>query len=372
MTRKGTFRTAAAHTQRKWDRLKLELKRKVTGFDPLLLQTYRGHGGNGRIRLTGRLIEDKGVEPSDDGRHVLRTALNNLRRFESDEIPGARLIARFEDSATAEETTDHEGFFHVVLEVDGPEPGWNEVEIELLESMAGEAGLKSTAEILVPADTAEFGVISDIDDTVLETTATDLLRQLRLTFSHTARSRSPMLGAQPLYRLLERGPDGDGCNPFFYVSKSGWGLYDLIERFLDEHELPKGPIYLQDIAILESKSPNVGSEQHKHTTIQQLFEDYPDLPFVLIGDSGQDDPETYMDMVEQHPDHIRAVLIRSITRTERDTEVHRIIHAMTERGIAAATAESSVSLARAAADFGLIAQDGIEEVRTGMVEEREE
>lgn len=371
MARQGRFRTAAARTQRKWDRLKLEFKRRVTGFDPVMVRTYRGHGGNGRIRLTGRVIEDKGVMPPDDDHHVLRTALNNLRRFESDEIPDARVIARFGDAATAEGTTDHEGFFHLMLHVDGPDPGWRDVEIELLDSMAGGAGLKSTAVVLIPPGEAEFGIISDIDDTVLETTATDLLRQLRLTFSRTARSRSPMLGAEPLYRLLEGGPDGEGSNPVFYVSKSGWGLYDLIERFLDEHELPKGPIYLQDIAVLEPKSPNIGSGQHKRSTIRQLFEDYPDLEFVLIGDSGQDDPETYMDVVEEHPDRVRAVLIRSITRTERDTEVHRIIHEMNERGIAAATAESSVSLARAAADFGLIPQDGIEEVRKGMVEKRE-
>lgn len=373
MVRSGGFRTAVARAQRQWDGIKVELKRRVTGFDPLALKTYRGHGGNGRIRLTGRLIEDKGVEPPDDNRTVLRTALNNLRRFESDEIPDARVIARFGDTSLAEGRTDHEGFFHLVLDTDdGPDPGWVSVEVELLQSLAGGAGITSTAEVLVPDESAEFGIISDIDDTVLETTATDLLRQLRLTFSHTARSRSPMLGARSLYRALERGPDGKGPIPFFYVSKSGWGLYDLIEGFMDEHDLPKGPIYLQDIAVLEPKSPNIGSERHKHTTIRQLFDDYPDLGFVLIGDSGQDDPETYLDMVKEHPARVRAVLIRSITRTKRDVEVHRIVHEMAELGIQAAAAESSTSLARAAADFGLIPHETIDEVRQGMVEEGEE
>lgn len=369
--KRGTFWRIAERGQEKWDGAKLNLKRHVTRFDPLLLQLYRSHGGNGCLHVVGRLIEEKGADDPEEDSGLVGNVMNTIRRFESDEIPDARIVARYGDTAMAEVRTDHEGFFRLTLETgDALESGWNEVEVEVLESLAGGAGLKSVAQVLVPSPEAEYAIISDIDDTVLESRATDLLTQLRLTFSRSARDRSPMPGATPLYRMLEGGCDGQGHNPFFYVSNSGWGLYDLIRAFLDEHDLPKGPIYLQDIAVVEPKSTHIGSENHKHETISGLFDDYPKTKFVLIGDSGQEDPENYLDLVKEHgKDRIRAVLIRAVTPPERDAEVRRIVQEIADAGIPAAAAESSVSLARAAADFDLIPHDAIADVREAMVKE---
>lgn len=371
--REGTFWEIAKEGQLRWDNFKLELKKHLDRFDPLTLQVYRGHGRDGWLRVVGRLIEDKGVEDGSDDAGVLENVANTVRRFESDEIPGARIVARYGDTDLAQGQTDHEGFFDLTIETESElEPGWVDVELEVLESLAGGAGLKATAGVMVPPPDAEFAVISDVDDTVLETRATDLLTEIRLVFARSVAQRTPMPGAAPLYRKLEGGPDGQGWNPFFYVSNSGWGLYDLIESFLDRNELPRGPIYLQDIAIIEPKSPNIGSESHKRSTILRLLEDYPDLQFVLIGDSGQEDPETYRDLVRDQPDRIRAVLIRAVTPPDRDSEVRQIVQEIADAGVAAAAAESSVSLARAAADFGLIPSEAISEVREGMVKGRED
>jgi phosphatidate phosphatase APP1 len=371
--RNGTFWEIAKESQLRWDAFKLRLKQYLDRFDPLTLRTYRSHGGNGRLRVVGRLIEDKGTTDPTADSGVLANVVDTVRRFESDEIPDARIIARFGDRDLAEGTTDHEGFFDLTIETETHlEPGWHDVEVEVLESIADGKGLKADARVMVPPPDAEFAIISDVDDTVLESRATDLLTEIRLVFAHNASQRAPMPGAAPLYRMLEGGPDGDGWNPFFYVSRSGWGLYDLIEAFLDENDLPVGPLYLQDIAILEPKSPNVGSEYPKRDTIRRLFDDYPGLRFVLIGDSGQEDPELYRDLVEERPDRVRAVLIRAVTPPERDSEVREIIQEIVDLGVPAAAAESSVSLARAAADFGLIPDDAIDAVREGMVETRKE
>jgi phosphatidate phosphatase APP1 len=366
--RTGTFWRIAKTGQRRWDRFKLEVKDRVTGFEPLVLMAYRGHAAaGGTIRITARLIEEKGVEQTGEEAGVVENIANTIRRFESDEIPEARIVARH-GSESVEGETDHEGFIELTLDAGELEPGWTEVELELLQSMAGGEGLTAEARVVVPSPDADFAVLSDIDDTVLETRATDLVTELQLVFAKSPEQRSPMPGAAPLYRMLESGPDREGWNPFFYVSNSGWGLYDLIETFLDHHELPLGPLYLQDIAIIEPKSPEVGAEDHKQATIRTLLDDYPDLPFVLIGDSGQHDPETYRDIVRDYSrDRIRAVLIRAVTPPERDAEVRTIVQEIADMGVAAAAAESSVSLARAAADFGLIPGDAIPEIREAMV-----
>ena len=363
----GRILRTFADAQHRWDRLKLSAKKRLGLFEPLQVLPYRSHGTPDKLRVKGRILERKGVEKGGSGGAV-RNVLNTVRRFESDEIPGAEVDVRFGD-VSQRQTTDLEGYFNVTLQPEQPlDSGWHEVEVELLDSMAGGAGLSATAEVMVPPQDAEFLVVSDLDDTVIETRATDLLTELRIVLFSSARTRSPMPGAAPLYRALEGGPDGQGWNPFYYVSLSGWGLYDLFEEFLDRNDLPKGPLFLHDIAIVEEKSERLGHEDHKRETIRQLLEDYPDLPFVLIGDSGQGDPETYRSIAREHRDRVRAVLIRDVSPPDRDREVRRIMQELEDMGIRAAAAESSISLARAAADFDLIPGEAIDEVRQGMVE----
>ena len=363
----GRISDILAQAQDRWDRLKLGTKERFGLFEPLEVLPYRSHGTPEMLRVKGRILERRGVKKPGSG-GAMRNVLNTFRRFESDEIPDAKVDVRFGEVAQRQ-VTDGEGFFNVKLEPDQRlDSGWHDVEVELLESMAGGAGTTATAEVMVPPEDAEFLVVSDLDDTVIETRATDLLTELRIVLLNSARTRSPMPGAGPLYRALEGGPDGEGWNPFFYVSLSGWGLYDLFEQFLDRNGLPKGPLFLHDLAILESKSRLMGHQNHKRESIRELMDDYPELPFVLIGDSGQGDPETYRSIAQEHPDRIRAILIRDVSPPERDREVRKIMQELEDMDIRAAAAESSVSIARAAADFDLIPGSAIDEVRKGMVE----
>ena len=305
--------------------MKFGVERRFGLFDPLVLLAYRSEGTPELLRVRGRVVERMGVEKPDEGGSVFRNILNTFHRLESDEIPGARVIARYR-GVEARDETDAEGYFEMELRPgEGVEAGWHDVGLEILGSMAGGAGVATTAEVLVPSPEAEFVVVSDLDDTVIRSHATETWTRIRTVFAQSASSRSTMPGAAPLYSALEGGPDGDGSNPFFYVSRSGWGLYDLFEDFLDERGFPRGGMFLQDLALIEEKSQKLGSEDHKRDTIRRLMDDYPDLPFVLIGDSGQEDPETYRDIVRERPDRVRAVLVRDVTEPALDREVRRIV-----------------------------------------------
>lgn len=99
------------------------------------------------------------------------------------------------------------------------------------------------------------------------------------------------------------------------------------------------------------------------------MEDYPELRFVLFGDSGQDDPETFRDIARERPDRVHAALLRDVTPPDRDREVRRIVEEVQRLGVPIAAAESSVSLARAAADFDLVPHRAIDEVRRSMIKE---
>jgi phosphatidate phosphatase APP1 len=128
-----------------------------------------------------------------------------------------------------------------------------------------------------------------------------------VTLSGSAFTRMPFEGTSELYRALVAGATGRANNPVFYVSKSPWNLYDFLVDFMDYHELPRGPLLLRDIGLREAPPLD-----HKSAAVRLLFETYPALPFVLIGDSGERDPDIYLSIAARYPRRVRAIYIRDL------------------------------------------------------------
>jgi phosphatidate phosphatase APP1 len=158
---------------------------------------------------------------------------------------------------------------------------------------------------------------------------------------------------------LQRGPDEQAENPIFYVSSSPWNIYDVLEDFLDVHGVPEGPLFLKDW------SPSVLGKHrgHKLGIIRKLLSTYPNLPFVLIGDSGEEDPEIYSQVVRDHPGRVRAVYIRDVTSAERDAEVKTIAKEVRNLGAEMVPVRDSASAAEHAASAGLISPEAVPDIR---------
>jgi phosphatidate phosphatase APP1 len=120
------------------------------------------------------------------------------------------------------------------------------------------------------------------------------------------------------------------------------------------HGIPRGPMFLMDAAVIEEKSAAVGRAHHKLDTIAEILETHPRLRVVLIGDSGQHDPETYLEAVGRWPDRIRAVWLRDVTDGGRDAEVAEVVAAIQARGPPAIACETTVQMAREAERLGFI------------------
>ena len=106
--------------------------------------------------------------------------------------------------------------------------------MELSEELVpGRPAVNALATTLTPPASARFGVISDIDDTVLITQVRRPAQMLRAMLFENARTRLPFPGAAPLYQALHGGGDEGGPNPVFYISSGSWNLYRLLEEFLD-------------------------------------------------------------------------------------------------------------------------------------------
>jgi phosphatidate phosphatase APP1 len=362
---KHAFLGVAAPVEAAFDSLKWRLAARFGRRDPVQILPYRGYGTAERLFLHGRVLEDERIgEPGVDDSALVNLA-NMWKRFESDEWPHARVRARGH-GRTVEVTADQEGHFFLQLEPAEPLPTdalWHSLELELLEPDRPGARV-AVGEVLVPPPAAEYGVISDLDDTVLETGVTQRLLMARTVFLRNAHTRLPFAGVAGFYRALHRGRSGCGCNPIFYVSGSPWNLYDLLAGFLELHDIPRGPLLLRDFGLSREKLLMKGSVEHKRSCIRAILETYPHLPFLLIGDSGEQDPEIYREVVRSHPGRILGIYIRRVgTRPERDDEVRAIAREVRERGTAMLLVEDTEAAAVHAAEAGWILREEVSGVR---------
>jgi phosphatidate phosphatase APP1 len=149
----------------------------------------------------------------------------------------------------------------------------------------------------------------------------------------------------------------------FYVSSSPWNLYAMLREFLHVQQLPAGPLLLKDFGEHTLFSMNEHGE-HKLARIEEVFAAYPALPFILIGDSGEQDPEIYAEVVRHHPQRVKAIYIRSVdTSAARLAAVDKLIVSVRASGAQLMLVPDSEFAAVHAAGEGWINPDAVAAVR---------
>ena len=329
------------------------------------LVPYRGYGGPSRFYLQGRVLRGRALPQAQAGASLWHNFRQTWQRIESDEVQGVCVRAGFAGERW-ETTSDSEGYFEFELALSTPAPPgeiWRTVELYWQVAGAEEEG-PVPAEVLTPPATAEYGVISDIDDTVLQTNANNpLLTAWRMVFQNAV-TRRTFPGVPAFYAALQGGSGGRAQNPIFYVSSSPWNLYDLICQFLQYHRIPSGPVFLRDYDanfVVQARS-----HEHKLGPIRRILDMYRALPFVLLGDSGQQDPELYLRVIQEHPGRIRAIYIRDVSATRRDRQVDELAAAAQAAGVEMERVADIGAAAESAAALGLIPAAAVDEVRAAV------
>ena len=319
----------------------------------VVISPYRSFGKQQELLVRGRVLVEKRITRATAAEPLWRNVLNTYRRFESDEVAGARIVASYRE-AVVESVTDQEGHFLIRLEpnvVTGFSPSeraearstWVDVHLSLPDH-----NVTATAHVLVPPPEARFGIISDIDDTIVRTNATSLIAMTRSIINNAA-ARLPFEGVADLYRALhvER-------NPIFYVSSSPWNLYELLHDYMDINKIPHGPMLLQDWGIEETVLILASHTEHKMAQIGSLLDYYPDLKWLLIGDSGQHDPEIYLQVIRSRPGRVEAAFIRDVTPDLRDRAVAGIIAESNAAGVEMLYVRDSAEALEHARRMGLV------------------
>ena len=315
---------------------------------------YRGYATRTHVLVSGRLLANPAPRELHNGESLWRNLLDAYHRFETDEVPDVPVTVRFEGHEVTA-ITDREGYYHLELPCDTQGEGpWFTAQASC--EVRGEE-ISATHAIAGLGNEAEFGVISDLDDTVIETNVTSFLTAARLTFVGHAKTRKPLEGVAALYRSLQNGGATRPVNPIFYVSSSPWNLYDLLCEFMELNEIPKGPMFLRDYDLRPKKLKEARDHRQKLERTLKIMADFPELPFVLIGDSGQHDAGLYAEAATLHPDRIKAIYIRDVdpaSATKRDDHVREHIKAAGHHGVPMLLAPDSQAMAHHAAELGLI------------------
>jgi phosphatidate phosphatase APP1 len=340
----------------------------TSSINTVNLVVFHGYGTPRRLYLSGRVLRNA-PDVSVMGAGVLRNLAAAFNRLDSNELPNITVRATYRDESW-ETTSDEEGYFAFEIEPESPLTSgemWHDLAVTWQHPAEDASGAAVTARVLTPPPTATFGVISDVDDTILRSYITSVVKMALEMLLKNAYSRVTFPGVPAFYRALHAGAgvsgNGSDNNPIFYVSLSPWNLYSLLTQFLEINDIPRGPLILRDYGLQTLTS--FGGPSPKRKLIQDLLDMYPELPFVLLGDSGQHDPEIYAEVVYENPNRIKAVYIRDVsggTDADRAQEVAALAAATQACGVDMLLSPHTRTFATHAAALGMIQPLAVEEV----------
>jgi len=330
--------------------------------------------GNKKAYIRVRVMEEPVIPAAADSLPNSAVMRANIRRFVALGFPGVRVRIGIGDFV-ADAVTDRHGFATAQLPALDLVPGWVDYSATTMPVDAGETPVHATGQVCVPDPTAAIGVISDVDDTVLRTGMSEGFVAVRNTLFRVAGTRRAVPGMAALYQALRAGDrDKPAAEPsFYYVSTGPWNLYDMLVDFLRIRGFPAGALFLTDWAPQERFVVRSGQE-HKRLTIQRLFEAYPDTAFVLIGDSGQKDADTYIEIARKSPSNVRAIIICDVgaSMVERGAELRERAPTLRDEGVPFYFVSDAGEAAEVLYGLGLVTQEAVGGVRETMSVDCEE
>lgn len=316
---------------------------------------FSGLGAGEQVQLGGRVLHGAPVRPGDVRVRSSRWAVlrANLLPFLSVEVPGAEVLVTL--GARSEMVqADREGYVRSQMDGLPLPPGRHTVTLTPVRP----AGAPAQGTVHVPDPTADLAVVSDIDDTIVDSgIAHGLLAILRTMLLQEQSTRVPLTGAPELYRALARSPAGAGDRPFFYLSTSPWNLVGFLQGFLQRHDFPDGPLILTDWGPGADGLMRVTTRTHKLVALRRLAQDLPHPRFLLIGDSGQLDPAIYAEFSREHPGRVAAIYIRRAPAAgpTADERTAAAVQLLDGTGVPLVLAADSDAMLQHAREHGLVA-----------------
>lgn len=256
-------------------------------------------------RLYARVHHGTPEPPPKPGQKPHTRFKQSIEALELDALANATVSVAGIPGVTTAKANEH-GFIPLALPA-GLSPGILSVTLKV--TTEGWISEPTTLKVVVFDDSPGVGVISDIDDTLIDTRVTDKRKLLENTFFKSTWEIKTFPGLPGTVTALA-GKDADGLPkiPLFYLSGSPWALHSRISDFFDREGFPHGAMILRRYSQ-ESLDPL----EFKYPHLVEIYEAFPHKTWILLGDSGEKDPEVYACISKKYPQRKTAEYIHLVT-----------------------------------------------------------
>lgn len=252
-------------------------------------------GHNEAVTVTGRVYKDAGTQGSS-------TFSRNLRRLTASNWVGAPVELKFA-GVTTEVRAGKDGVFTTTLK---PEAGTRfPTGIGFIDVRAGEGAASGRGAVNIVSKDAPFVVVSDFDDTLAVTNVLSARKLVANALFNDSTTQPVVPGMSGFYECLRT--EKKASPGFALVSGSPEQFVPRIAVFLAHHDFPFFGMYLRNFG------PDTMSG-YKQPKVRHLLQTLPQK-FILVGDSGEHDPEVYAEMRREFPERIAAIYIRNAGNT---------------------------------------------------------
>lgn len=317
----------------KLNKLFFEIKQTTNEWfddDKVCVRPYLSYATQDKVIIRGRVLEDEGVVKIEDNT-TWDNFVQTIRMLESDEVKHTPIVIEFNDQVFNTETDD-EGYFyfeipHKFLELDSASLQWQMATVSASEHI-DEKGKASAAQarFLMPHSRTQHIIVSDVDDTIVETGVNSFLK-LQVIFNtlfHNHQSRTPFEGIAEVLHQLCLDATGNRVNPIFYLSNSPWNLYHLILGIFKFRDIPLGPIFLRDFGLHFGEDKRA-FHNHKKRQLERLMIDFPNQKFILIGDATEKDAPIYLEVFNEFPTRVKKIFIRASFKEKKNQKIQDLI-----------------------------------------------
>lgn len=277
-----------------------ERRARARGLRPTVTP-FPGYAGVDWVRVLGRVLIVPPAPQRGSGEYA---SVRGWRSFAAVPIGYAQVRITIA-GATHEVVADRGGVIDTVI-AGRLEPGWQTL------TMSVEDGEPVETRVFVVGPDVRFGIVSDIDDTVMVTALPRPLLAAWNSFVVDEHARQPVPGMAVLMERLVRDRPGA---PVIYLSTGAWNIAPTLIRFLRRHLFPPGAILLTDWGPTHDRWFRSGKD-HKLSNLRRIAAEFPDVKWLLIGDDGQHDDELYTTFTSEHPGSVVGVAIRRLSPAE--------------------------------------------------------
>jgi len=265
------------------------------------------YGNSQRAIIEGRIIEKRSHAAAEITDSWIKNTWRKLRQLINDEQ--ADTLVKLEvNQQHFHKQTDDEGYFSFDILLSPQLPaGFYPAKT------FGNENLSGFCRLLVIPQANTLAIISDFDDTVIVSNVVDKKQLITNSLAKNYLQRDIVQGMPNAYRdLLKKHNPLPELAPVIFVSGSPRQIQLSIEQFLDHYHFPTNMVLTKQIGG-EQGDPLLNQQKYKVDKIEKLFKFFSWMQFILIGDDGEKDPESYRLLQQRYPDRIHSIWIRKVS-----------------------------------------------------------